>query len=261
MPYSHGVRIPGRGRQLSRCPKMEEMTRVRADQPHTPRQRALAAVSGLKAAYPASCALVHSNPLELLVATILSAQTTDARVNQVTPVVFAQMKSAADYADAKPAEIEALIHATGFFRAKTRSLIGMGKVLVEDFDGEVPRTMEELITIPGVGRKTANVILGVAFGIPGFPVDTHVGRLTNLLGIVKTRDPVKVERDVCRMVPSSDWTNLSLRLIAHGRVVCIARRPRCPACIFRSWCPSSQAADDGSVAEVSGLESAVVASP
>ncbi|HVD04097.1 MAG TPA: endonuclease III [Candidatus Dormibacteraeota bacterium] len=237
------------------------MRRLRGDLPRTPRQRALAAAKGLREAYPADCALVHANPLELLVATILSAQTTDARVNQVTPELFERMRCAADYASAAPAQLEALIHPTGFFRAKSRSLIGMGKVLVEEFDGEVPTTMAELIKVPGVGRKTANVILGVAFGIPGFPVDTHVGRLTNLLGIVKTRDPVKIEREVCRMLPSSDWTAFSLRLIAHGRGVCVARRPRCGACIFWHWCPSSQAPGEFAVASVSDPESVAPVSP
>ncbi|MHB1575681.1 MAG: endonuclease III [Candidatus Dormibacteria bacterium] len=212
--------------------------------PHTPRQRARAAVAQLAEQYPAVCALVHSNPLELLVATILSAQTTDERVNQVTPGLFLRCRSAADYATIDPLELEQLIHSTGFFRAKARSLIGMGRVLVEEFGGEVPSSMEQLIRLPGVGRKTANVILGVGFGIPGFPVDTHVTRLTNLLGIVKTKDPVRIERELCRMVPPLEWTDFSLRLIAHGRAVCLARRPRCGRCRMRGWCPSSTVAAD-----------------
>ncbi|MGC1184470.1 MAG: endonuclease III [Candidatus Dormiibacterota bacterium] len=214
-------------------------TATAGDLPHTPRQRAHAAVVALAAEYPAACALVHSTPLELLVATILSAQTTDQKVNQVTPDLFARYPDAASYAGADPAELEVLIHATGFFRAKSRALIGMGTVLCAEFEGQVPDTMEGLTRLPGVGRKTANVILGVAFGKPGFPVDTHVGRLTNRLGIVRVQDPVKIEREVCRMVPPAEWTGLSLRLILHGREVCLARRPRCEVCLLEAWCPSS----------------------
>jgi endonuclease-3 len=193
----------------------------------------------LAADYPAACALGHNNPLQLLVATILSAQTTDQRVNLVTPALFARMPSAAAYAHADQGELEELIHATGFFRAKARSLIGMGQVLCEQFGGEVPDTMEGLTRLPGVGRKTANVILGVAFGKPGFPVDTHVIRLSNRLGLVRVQDPVKIEAEICRMVPPEEWTGLSLRLILHGRQVCLARRPRCEICVLESWCPSS----------------------
>ena len=207
--------------------------------PRSPRQRALAAVSALKELYPAVCALSHSNPLELLVATILSAQTTDERVNQVTPELFRRMRTAADYAGADLAELEELIHPTGFFRAKARNLVGMGQALLERFDGQVPETMEELVQLPGVGRKTANVVLGVGFGIPGFPVDTHVARLANLLGLVRTRDPLKIEALVCQMVPKEEWSGFSLRLIQHGRQVCIARRPRCAICTMSSWCPSA----------------------
>jgi len=210
--------------------------------PRTARQRALAAVATLRAEYPAACALTHSNPLELLVATILSAQTTDARVNQVTPALFARMPTACDYAKADPEELEVIIHSTGFFRAKARSLIGMGAVLCQEFQGQVPPTMADLTRLPGVGRKTANVVLGVGFGIPGFPVDTHVARLSNRLGLVKTQDPVKIEAAVCRMVPAGDWTDFSLRLITHGRVVCAARRPRCEICGLAPWCPSSTVA-------------------
>jgi endonuclease-3 len=212
---------------------------VGSDLPHTPKQRALATVAALARVYPAACALNHANPLELLVATILSAQTTDQKVNQVTPALFARYRTAADYAGADPAELETLIHPTGFFRAKARSLIGMGRSLCENFDGQVPDTMEALTSLPGVGRKTANVILGVAFGKPGFPVDTHVLRLSNRLGLVKVQDPVKIETQICRMVAPQDWTGLSLRLILHGREVCLARRPRCEVCVLESWCPSS----------------------
>ncbi len=206
----------------------------------SPRQRALATVAALAEVYPAACALDHRNPLELLVATILSAQTTDQRVNLTTPRLFSRLRSAADYAAVDPAELEELIHATGFFHNKARSLIGMGRVLCERFGGDVPDTMEGLTQLPGVGRKTANVILGVAFDKPGFPVDTHVTRLSNRLGLVTTSDPVKIEAQVCAMVPPREWTGLSLRLILHGRQVCQARLPRCEACVLESFCPSSR---------------------
>ncbi|HUY55542.1 MAG TPA: endonuclease III [Candidatus Nanopelagicaceae bacterium] len=211
----------------------------RSEVPRTPRQKALATAAALAQNYPAACALNHADPLQLLVATILSAQTTDERVNQVTPALFARYPKAADYAAANPEELEELIHSTGFFRAKARSLMGMGRALCDEFGGEVPDTMEGLTRLPGVGRKTANVILGVAFGKPGFPVDTHVARLSNLLGLVRTQDPVKIESEICRMVAPEEWTGLSLRLILHGRQVCLARRPRCDACILEAWCPSS----------------------
>lgn len=194
----------------------------------------------LKATHPAVCALAHSNPLELLVATILSAQTTDERVNQVTPALFARLRTARDYASADPQELEELIHATGFFRAKAKSLMAMGQVLDERFGGAVPGNMDDLVQLPGVGRKTANVVLGVWFGVPGFAVDTHVARLTNLLGLVHSTDPVKIEAEICRLVPREEWTGFSLRLIQHGRLVCIARRPRCEACPMAGWCPSSR---------------------
>ncbi len=219
------------------------------DLPRTPRQRALATVAALAPIYPAACALDHADPLQLLVATILSAQTTDERVNQVTPALFTRYPAAADYAEADPEELEQLIHATGFFHAKARSLIGMGKALCDRFDGHVPDTMEGLVALPGVGRKTANVILGVAFGKPGFPVDTHVTRLSNRLGLVRVQDPEKIEREVCRMVPPEEWTGLSLRLILHGRQVCLARNPRCEVCVLESWCPSSTLRAKGKAAK------------
>jgi len=173
------------------------------------------------------------------VATILSAQTTDRAVNLVTPTLFERYPTAADLAGADPSEVERLIKPTGFFRAKTRAIIRAARALVERYGAEVPRTLEELTTIPGIGRKTANVILGVAFDVPGFAVDTHVRRLTNRLKLVATRDPEKIERQVCAMVPPAEWTGLSLRLILHGRRVCLARRPRCEVCILNDFCPSS----------------------
>jgi len=183
--------------------------------------------------------LAHEDPFQLLIATILSAQTTDRSVNLVTPKLFELYPTAADLAAADPAKVEELIKPTGFFRAKTRSIIAASRKLVELFGGVVPPRMEDLVQLPGIGRKTANVILGVGFGVPGFAVDTHVTRLTSLLGLVSTRDPVKIEQQVTKMVPPSEWTGLSLRLILHGRRVCIARRPRCQECVLNDFCPSS----------------------
>jgi endonuclease-3 len=173
------------------------------------------------------------------VATILSAQTTDERVNQVTPALFARYPSPADLAAANPEEVENLIKPTGFFRNKTRSLIAMAQALEDRFGGEVPRTIEELVTLPGVGRKTANVVLSVDFDVPGLPVDTHVGRLARRLGLTAETDPVKVERELNALVPPEEWGKLSLRLILHGRRVCVARRPRCEECVLEDFCPSS----------------------
>jgi len=173
------------------------------------------------------------------VATILSAQTTDKRVNLVTPLLFRRFPSPRELAVAAPAEVEELIRPTGFFRAKTRAIITASRALVERFGGEVPPRMEDLVTLPGIGRKTANVILGVGFGVPGFPVDTHVIRLANRIGLVAERDPVKIERTVCGLLPAREWTDLSLRLILHGRRVCVARRPRCEGCLLNDFCPAS----------------------
>lgn len=194
----------------------------------------------LRELYPAVTELDHANPFQLLIATMLSAQTTDRSVNLVTPALFSRYPTAADLAAADPAEVEGLIKPTGFFRAKTRSIIAASRKLVEMFGGEVPPTMEDLVKLPGIGRKTANVILGVGFQIPGFAVDTHVIRLTNRLKLVSTRDPVKIEALICRMVPKEEWTGLSLRLILHGRRVCVARRPRCEECVLNDFCPSSR---------------------
>jgi endonuclease III len=189
--------------------------------------------------YPdARCELDFTNPLELVVATILSAQSTDARVNLVTPAVFRRYRTAADYAGADRGELETLIQSTGFFRAKTNSLIGMGQALVERYDGEVPDRLNDLVTLPGVGRKTANVVLGNAFGKPGITVDTHFGRLSRRMGWTTEGDPVKVELEVGALFPKRDWTMLSHVLIFHGRRTCHARRPACGACPVAAWCPS-----------------------
>ena len=182
--------------------------------------------------------LDFSTPLELLVATVLSAQSTDRLVNQVTPVLFARYRSAADYAAADRAEVEKIIHSTGFFRAKTTSIIGLGQALCERFGGEVPGRLRDLVTLPGVGRKTANVVLGDAFGVPGITVDTHFARLSRRFGWTAQDDPVKIEHEVGSLFPRKEWTLLSHRLIWHGRRVCHARRPACGACTLARLCPS-----------------------
>jgi endonuclease-3 len=203
--------------------------------------RAPEILTRLLAAYPdASCALEHRNPFELLCATILSAQCTDARVNLVTPVLFARYPTPETLARAKQAQVEEIIKSTGFFRNKARSLIGMAQALVADHGGEVPRTMEELRRLPGVGRKTANVILGNAYGVnEGITVDTHVIRLSRLLGLTRHDDAGKIEHDLMQLFPQDHWALLSHLLIFHGRQVCIARRPRCEECVLSDLCPSS----------------------
>lgn len=198
-------------------------------------------ISRLKAAYPdARTELNWTNPLELLVATMLSAQTTDVRVNTVTPNLFAKYPTAAAYARADPAELEGVIRPTGFFRNKAKSLRGMARALVDDHGGEVPRTMPELVALPGVGRKTANVVLGNAFSIDeGIVVDTHVRRLSNRLGFTTHEDPDKIERDLTQAVPREDWTIFSHLLILHGRNICMSRKPDCENCILNDLCPSA----------------------
>src|SRR6476619_7414121 len=189
--------------------------------------------------YPyAHCELDFTNPLELLVATILSAQTTDVGVNKVTPIVFARYRTAEDYANADRAELETIIQPTGFYRNKADALIKLGIALVENFDGEVPPRLKDLVTLPGVGRKTANVVLGNAFDIPGITVDTHFGRLARRFGWTDEEDPVKVEAEVATLIPRKDWTDLSQRMIWHGRRVCHSRRPACGACGLARLCPS-----------------------
>jgi endonuclease III len=189
--------------------------------------------------YPdAHTELNFRTPLELIVATILSAQTTDKRVNLVTPILFDRYPTAADYAAADRAEMEKIIQSTGFFRAKTTSLIGLGQALCERFGGEVPPRLKDLVTLPGVGRKTANVVLGNAFGIPGITVDTHFGRLSRRFGWTQDEDPVKVEEQVGSLFPKSEWTILSHRLIWHGRRICHSRKPACGACGVGPLCPS-----------------------
>jgi len=196
----------------------------------------------LREEYPqARTALHHGNAYELLVATILSAQCTDERVNQVTPALFARYPAPIDLAGARPDELQEMIRSTGFFRNKTKSLLGMSNAVVDRFDGRIPDTMDALVTLPGVGRKTANVVLGNAFGRDeGVVVDTHVARLSQRLRLTKQRDPLKIEPDLMKLFPRSDWTELAHVLIWHGRAVCRAPRPRCEACVVSDLCPSSR---------------------
>jgi endonuclease-3 len=205
----------------------------------------------LQQTYPdAHCELDFDSPLQLLVATVLSAQSTDKTVNQVTPGLFRRYSTAADYAAADRAEMEQLIHRTGFFRAKTDSLMKLGQALEERYGGEVPNRLADLVTLPGVGRKTANVVLGNAFGIPGITVDTHFGRLSRRFGWTREQDPVKVEHEVGALFEKRDWTGLSHRLIWHGRRACHARRPACGACPLARLCPSyGEGPTDPAVAE------------
>jgi endonuclease-3 len=212
----------------------------RAAQP--PSRRVPEILARLKRAYPdARCALDHQNAYQLLVATILSAQCTDARVNLVTPALFAACPDVAHLARARQPEIEKLIQSTGFFRNKAKNLIAMAQAVVADHGSEVPRTMAELHALPGVGRKTANVVLGNAFGInEGITVDTHVTRLAGLLKLTRHTDAVKIERDLMQLIPRKDWTLVSHLLILHGRAVCIARRPQCGTCVIAGLCPSAK---------------------
>ena len=191
--------------------------------------------------YPnARCALDYDSPLQLLIATVLSAQCTDERVNSVTPELFARYPEAADYASAQRSDLERILRPLGFQRAKAGHLVGIGEKLVADFQGEVPRTVKELTSLPGVGRKTALVVLGNAFGIPGLTVDTHFGRLMQRLGLTGEKTPVKIERDIAKLVPEEEWTMFSHRVIFHGRQVCHARTPECDACVLRDMCPAAR---------------------
>lgn len=193
---------------------------------------------GLAKLYPdAHCALHYRNPLELLIATILSAQCTDVRVNMVTPALFKRYPDANAFAQADQEELETMIRSTGFFRNKATNIRACCKAIVELHGGEVPRTMVELVPLPGVGRKTANVILGNAFGIPGIPVDTHVGRLSRRMGLTEQDDPVKVETDLMALIPKDEWTMFGHRMIFHGRQVCQSRKPKCDECTLKKVCP------------------------
>ncbi|HEX4866072.1 MAG TPA: endonuclease III [Acidimicrobiales bacterium] len=211
--------------------------------PRTAAGRARRTHERLAVEYPGTatelCALRHRNPYELLAATILSAQCTDERVNMVTPHLFARYPTPEDLAVAAPSELEEIIRSTGFYKNKAKSLIGMATGVVERFGGEVPSSMRDLVTLPGVGRKTANVLRSVAMGLPGLPVDTHVGRLSIRLGLTTETDPVKAELALNPLVPAKERGEFSLRLILHGRAVCVARKPRCGDCVLADFCPSA----------------------
>ena len=209
--------------------------------PRTPKGRARRVAELLTEEYPdARCELDHRNPYELLTATILSAQTTDVRVNLVTPTLFAKYPTVHDLAGADEAELQEIIRSTGFYQNKARSLLGMATAVVDRFGGEVPPALEDLVTLPGVGRKTANVVRSVAFDLPGLPVDTHVGRLSRRLGLTTEEDPVKVEFVLNSFIPPAERGRFSLRLILHGRRICEAKRPRCGDCVLEPLCPSSR---------------------
>ena len=211
--------------------------------PRGAKTRATEVVERLAREYPgAECALVHENPFQLLTATILSAQTTDENVNKVTPALFARYPTPSDLAHADPADVERLIHSTGFFRSKTKNIIGMARALDDEFDGEVPTALDDLVKLPGVGRKTGNVVRSVAFDLPGLPVDTHVGRLSRRLKLTTETDPVKAELDLNALVPPAERGRFSLRLILHGRQVCFARKPDCGRCVLLDLCPSADPA-------------------
>ena len=211
--------------------------------PRGAKQRAAIVLERLKGEYPGSatelCALRHETPFQLLAATILSAQCTDEMVNSVTPKLFEAYPGPEELAAADPAEVEVLVHATGFFRQKTKSLIGMATAVQDRFDGEVPTDLDDLVKLPGVGRKTGNVLRSVAFDLPGLPVDTHVGRLVGRLKLTSETDPVKVELDLNGLIPPEERGGFSLRLILHGRKVCGSRRPMCDDCSLADICPSA----------------------
>lgn len=214
--------------------------------PRSVKGRAARVQKWLSDAYPGSaqdlCALKYRNPYELLAATILSAQCTDEMVNKVTPNLFSRYPTAADLAHAKPLELEEIVHATGFFRSKAKNLMGMANALEDRFSGEVPSDLADLVSLPGVGRKTANVVRSVVFNEPGLPVDTHVSRLSNRLGLTTETDPVKIEHELNALVPPEDRGAFSLRLILHGRAVCVARKPRCRDCGLADICPAVEPA-------------------
>ena len=230
--------------QKAAAARKGRLTPAKAKRESKPKKRARTKeiLQRLKEEYPeACCALEHRSPLQLLVATILSAQCTDKRVNMVTPALFERFPDAASYAAADIPELEEMVRTTGFYRNKAKSLQGLGQALQSDHDGEVPATMKELASLPGVGRKTANVVLGNAFGIDeGIVVDTHVGRLSNCLGLTEQKNPEKIESDLMALVPKDDWTLWAHLLIFHGRQICKARKPACADCVLVDLCPSAE---------------------
>jgi len=207
--------------------------------PRSPKGRAKLVHQRLKEEYEAVCELNHRSPFELLVATILSAQCTDARVNKTTPALFERYPDPVDLAGADQRELEELVHPTGFYKSKAKNLLKMSNQLLDDHEGKVPNDLSDLVKLGGVGRKTANVIRSVAFGLPGLPVDTHVGRLARRLGLTEEEDPVKVEMELNPMVPQYERGEFSLRVILHGRQVCFARNPQCEDCVLNDFCPAA----------------------
>ena len=207
----------------------------------TKKERALAAVQALKEKFPDSiCSLNAENPLQLIIATRLSAQCTDARVNLVTPALFAKYKTVDDFAAADIADVEEIIHSCGFFRAKAKDIVGMCQKMIDDFGGEVPSTIEELTSLPGVGRKTANLIMGDVYGQPAVVADTHLIRISNLLGLVDTKDPFKVEMQLRKLLPPEESNDFCHRCVLHGRETCISGRPKCAECVMKDFCPSAK---------------------
>ncbi len=218
-------------------------------------KRVLEMIQCLRETYPeVHCALEYTTPLELLVATILSAQCTDERVNKVTPALFKKYKTAAAYAQAKPEDIQDLVRSTGFYQNKAKNIQGAARVIAAEYGGQVPRAMEALVSLPGVGRKTANVVLGNAFNIPGMPVDTHMIRVNNRLGLTRQKDPVKIETELTAIVPKEDWTIYSHLIIWHGRARCQARKPDCEGCEIRELCPKIGIEKGGRLKVVGGRE-------
>lgn len=212
----------------------------------TLKEKATRILNGLNLAYPqARCALNFNNPLELLIATILSAQCTDKQVNLVTKTLFKKFKTARDYAEVPLEVLEEDIRPTGFFHNKAKNIQNCCRDLMDQFQGQVPRTLEELVALPGIGRKTANVVLGTAYGIPGIVVDTHVGRLAQRLGLTAEKDPVKIEFALMPLIPLENWIAFSHQLIEHGRSLCSARAPQCPACFLRPWCDFGSRVEPG----------------
>lgn len=207
----------------------------------TKKERALAAVQALKTKFPDSiCSLNADNPLQLIIATRLSAQCTDARVNLVTPALFAKYKTVEDFAAADIADVEEIIHSCGFFRAKAKDIVGMCRKMIDDFGGEVPSTIEELTSLPGVGRKTANLIMGDVYGQPAVVADTHLIRISNLIGLVETKDPFKVEMQLRELLPPEESNDFCHRCVLHGRETCISGRPKCAECVMKDFCPSAK---------------------
>jgi len=238
-PAKGPVKAAGTAKPKSQpAPSSKRAPAKRISAPTDLKAQAKQVVRALAKAYPdAVCALTHNSAYQLLVATILSAQCTDERVNMVTPGLFAKYPDVRALAAADQGELEAMIRSTGFFRAKATSLRGMAKGVVEEFGGEIPRTLDELVTLPGVGRKTANVVLGTVWGIAtGVVVDTHVKRISNLLGLTQSTNPEQIEQDLMQLIPQSEWVDFSHRLIHHGRRICIARRPQCPICPLLHCC-------------------------